>query len=366
MILMNDFRREPAELRAAMLRAVERVIDSGHYVLGPELAAFERAWAAACAVPWAVGVGNGMDAIDIALRAAGIGQGDEVVTTSMSAFATALAIARTGATPVLADITPGTALLDFASVERCIGPRVRAVVLVHLYGRMHLAGEWAEFCAQRGLLLIEDCAQAHGAVQAGRPAGSIGVAGAFSFYPTKNLGAIGDAGMLVTADEGLAARAAMLRNYGQSERYLHPVTGMNSRLDELQSALLAERLVWLAAFTDRRRSVAAAYRAGIRHPGVWLLDASPEPRAHVHHLFVVLCERRDALQRHLSERGVQSLIHYPVPLHAQGGASGFGVDPAGLPVAEHHARLCLSLPCHPSLTDAEVAQVIDAVNSFAG
>lgn len=366
MILMNDFNREPPEIRAAMLRAFERVLDSGQFVLGREVEAFERAWAAACHVPWAVGVGNGMDALDIALRGSGIGPGDEVITTAVTAFATALGIVRAGATPVLADITPQTALLDFSSVERCISPRVRAIVLVHLYGRMHRVDEWAAFCAEHGILLIEDCAQSHGAVESGKPAGSIGVAGAFSFYPTKNLGAIGDAGILVTADEGLASRAARLRNYGQSDRYHHPVAGMNSRLDELQAALLSERLRWLVSFTERRRSVAAAYFAQIRNPAVEPLEPSSEPKADVHHLFVVLSERRDALQRHLAECGVQTLVHYPLPLHLQGGAEGFGIDPEGLPVAVSHARRCLSLPCHPMLTDSDVSRVIDSVNSFAG
>lgn len=365
MILMNDFRAEPPELRAAMNAAAARVFDSGRYVLGPELQTFESAWAARCGVPHAVGVGNGMDAIEIALRAQDIGPGDEVVTTPMTAFATVLAILRAGATPVLADIDPDTALLSLASVERCLSPSTRAVMLVHLYGQVRDMPTWVAFCAAHNLILIEDCAQAHLATQGGSVAGSFGAAGAYSFYPTKNLGAVGDGGMLVTRDAELAARATRLRNYGQSERYHHPEAGLNSRLDELQAALLAERLRWLDGFTERRREIAALYRAGLKYPGVTLLDDPQEAAAHVHHLFVVLSPARNALQAHLAAYGVQSLIHYPVPVHQQAPCTALRRDPAGLPNAESHAAECLSLPCHPQLSDAQVLRVIEVVNTFA-
>jgi dTDP-4-amino-4,6-dideoxygalactose transaminase len=363
-ILMNDFRREPAALGEAMRAAAARVLDSGHYILGPEVVALEREWAARCGVPHAVGVANGMDAIEIALRALGIGPGDEVITTAITAFASVLAIVRAGAGPVLADIDPGTGLLDPASVRRCLGPRVRALLVVHLYGQLRDVSGWVRLCEDAGIALVEDCAQAHAASEGGRGAGSFGVAGAFSFYPTKNLGAVGDAGMLVTGDAALGAQAACLRNYGQSDRYHHPVLGLNSRLDELQAGLLRARLAWLDEFTARRRAIASAYRSGIRHRGVSLLQPPVEPLAHVHHLFVVLSQARDALQRHLADAGIQTLCHYPVPVHRQPSAAAFRCDPAGLAAAERHAATCLSLPCHPGLTDADVGRVIDAVNGF--
>jgi dTDP-4-amino-4,6-dideoxygalactose transaminase len=364
MILMNDFKAEPPELRQQMLAAASRVLDSGWYILGSEGAAFEAEWAKACGVRHGVGVANGMDAIEIGLRALGIGAGDEVVTTPMTAFATVLAIHRAGATPVLADIDPETALLSRESAARCIGPRTRAVVLVHLYGQVRDMPEWQQFCRERRIALIEDCAQAHLAAQGGRVAGSFGAFAAYSFYPTKNLGALGDAGMLVTDDTDLAARAGVLRNYGQSERYHHPQLGMNSRLDEIQAALLRVRLPWLARFTLRRSAIAAAYRAGMTNPAVRQLAAPVEPDTHVHHLFVVACERRDALSGHLREHGVQALIHYPIPVHLQPPCARMRRDPLGLAHSERHAGVCLSLPCHPQMTDADVEAVIVAVNSF--
>jgi len=366
MILMNDFKAEPPELREAMLGAVRRVLESGWYVLGNEVAAFEKQWASACGVAHGVGVGNGMDAIEIALRALDIGPGDEVITTPMTAFATVLAILRAGATPVLADIDPQTALLSVESAERCITPRTKAVVLVHLYGQVRNMDAWVAWCGKRGITLVEDCAQAHLATWHGKVAGSFGAAGAYSFYPTKNLGAPGDAGMLVSDAGALAQRAGRLRNYGQSVRYQHPELGMNSRLDEIQAAMLSERLKWLPEFTLRRRQIADAYHAGIRNPLVRPLASPEQPLAHVYHLFVVTCERRDELQAHLQQHQVQSLIHYPVPIHKQEPCSAIACDPQGLAHSERHAAICLSLPCHPQMTDNDIAMVISAVNSFQG
>ena len=366
MILMNDFKAEPPELREAMLGAAQRVLESGWYVLGNEVLAFEKQWAAACGVAHAVGVGNGMDAIEIALRALGIGPGDEVITTPMTAFATVLAIIRAGATPVLADIDPQTALLSPASAERCITAKTKALVLVHLYGQVRNMTAWIDFCARHGIKLVEDSAQAHLATWQGKVAGSFGGAGAYSFYPTKNLGAPGDAGMLVTDDEAVAQRAGRLRNYGQSVRYHHPELGMNSRLDEIHAAILAERMKWLPEFTERRRQIAEAYQAGIRNPLVRQLAIPEESLAHVYHLFVIACEQRDTLQAHLQQHQVQVLIHYPIPIHQQEPCLDIARDPEGLRYSEHHAATCLSLPCHPQMTDNDVNKVISAVNSFYG
>ena len=364
MILMNDFKAEPPALREAMAAAASRVFASGWYILGQELKTFEQTWAQACGTAHCVGVGNGLDAIELALRALEIGPGDEVVTTPMTAVATVLAIVRAGARPVLGDIDPSTALLSPDSARRCIGPRTRAVLLVHLYGQVRDMDTWTALAAETGVQLIEDCAQAHLARWGGTVAGGFGVAGAYSFYPTKNLGAIGDGGALVCSDKSLADRVARLRNYGQSERYVHPELGMNSRLDELQAALLTVRLAWLEDFTARRRLVARRYDAGIRHPRVRLLAPAQEDSAHVHHLYALLADDRAALQQHLAARGVQTLIHYPVPMHHQLPFADLRRDPQGLQNTESHAAHCLSIPCHPQLDDEAISHVVDTINAW--
>jgi dTDP-4-amino-4,6-dideoxygalactose transaminase len=365
MILMNDFKAEPAELREAMTAAAARVLASGWYVLGKELQAFEQRWAAACGTKHCVGVANGMDAIELALRALDIGPGDEVITTPMTAFATVLAIMRAGAIPVLADIELDTGLLSQTSVRRCLSPRTRAVVLVHLYGQIRDMEAWVDLCRDAHVELIEDCAQSHLARWNDRPAGSFGAAGAYSFYPTKNLGAIGDGGALVTQSDALALRVGRLRNYGQSERYVHPELGMNSRLDEIQAALLMERLRWLERFTDRRRAIAQRYDGAIDNKRIAILARPQQALSHVHHLYVVRCDARDALSTHLAGCGVQSLIHYPVSVHRQAPCADLRRDPQGLPCTETHAATCLSIPCHPQMSDADVDLVVDALNSFA-
>jgi dTDP-4-amino-4,6-dideoxygalactose transaminase len=364
-ILMNDFKAEPGALRDAMLAATARVLDSGWYILGPELEAFERRWAGACGTAFCAGAANGMDAIELILRALDIGPGSEVVTTPMTAYATVLAIVRAGAVPVLADIDAETGLLDPASVKRCLSPRTRAIVLVHLYGRVERMEDWQRLCEEANVHLVEDCAQAHGACWNGKVAGSFGVAGAYSFYPTKNLGALGDGGAVVASDPALVERIRCLRNYGQQQRYLHTMIGMNSRLDELQAALLNVRLDWLDSFTSQRRKVAARYRQGIVNPRVRTLRPGIQEQADVHHLFVVLCERRDELQAHLKAQGVQTLVHYPIPMHRQPPLLTIQRDANGLDRTQTHADQCLSLPCHPQLSDEDVAKVIDAVNSFS-
>ena len=364
MILMNDFKAEPDEIRAAMLTAAKRVLDSGWYILGKEVESFERQWAGLCGVAYGVGVGNGMDAIEIAMRTLDIGPGDEVITTPMTAFATVLAILRAGAVPVLADVEPDTALLSIESVQRCISSKTKAVLLVHLYGQVRNMQAWVDLCEEQGIFLIEDCAQAHLASWQGRMAGSFGQAGAFSFYPTKNLGAPGDGGMLVTNDESIASKASRLRNYGQSVRYHHPDLGMNSRLDEIQAAMLSERLAWLSEFTKRRREIAATYHAKIANPLVKVLSEPQESSAHVYHLFVVTCEARERLQAHLQACGVQALIHYPISVHHQEQCMNLARDSHGLINSERHASTCLSLPCHPQMTEDDVTTVVSAINSF--
>jgi dTDP-4-amino-4,6-dideoxygalactose transaminase len=364
MITLNDFKAEPEALLKAQLAAAERVFRSGWYILGNELKAFEARWAETCGIAHSVGVGNGMDALELGLRACGIGPGDEVITTPMTAFATVLAVIRAGAVPVLADIDPETALISPESAARCITPRTKAILLVHLYGQIRDMDTWTALCRDRSILLLEDCAQSHLAAWKGRIAGAFGAWGAYSFYPTKNLGALGDAGALNTGDAALAEKVRVLRNYGQSKRYYHPEQGMNSRLDELQAAILSCRLEWLAGFTESRRKLADAYFAGIRNPAIRLLARPVERENHVYHLFVVACPERDRLSAHLKERGVESLIHYPVPVHRQDASKGIRTDPNGLPHAEAHAAVCLSVPCHPQMDESQAGTVIDALNSF--
>jgi dTDP-4-amino-4,6-dideoxygalactose transaminase len=282
----------------------------------------------------------------------------------MTAFASVLAILRAGATPVLADIDPDTAQMDLESARRCLSPRTRAVLLVHLYGHAHNLERWRTLCDGAGAALVEDCAQAHLASWSGRCAGTWGRAAAFSFYPTKNLGALGDGGAFVTDDGTLAETARCLRNYGQSERYRHPMLGLNSRLDELHAAILRERLGVLGEYTARRRAVAHAYRAGIANPRLRLLAAPREEANHVYHLFVLCCAERDRLLAFLRERGIESLIHYPIPVHAQSPCTGLRRDARGLAATERHAATCLSIPCNPQLTDDEVAAVVHALNEF--
>jgi dTDP-4-amino-4,6-dideoxygalactose transaminase len=364
MILMNDFKAEPEELIQQQLAAAERVLRSGWYILGKEDQAFETNWAKRCGAAEAVGVANGMDAIEIGLRSLNIGPGDEVITTPMTAFATVLAIFRVGAIPVLADIDAGTALLSMDSVARCISPKTKAILLVHLYGQIADMTRWHQFCEAHNILLLEDCAQAHLAEWSGRVAGTYGEFGAYSFYPTKNLGAIGDAGALITNNLELATRARVFRNYGQSERYHHPEFGMNSRLDELQAAILTERLVWLDDFTERRRAVAEIYHASISNEHVFLLDKPIQRRSHVYHLFVVITDQRDRLSAHLTQAGIANLCHYPIPVHKQPPCKNVRTDPEGLSMVEKHAATCLSIPCHPQMTDADAHQVVEAINAL--
>lgn len=365
MILMNDFKAEPANLLQQELNVVERVLRSGWYILGNEVKQFENAWATKIGASHAIGVANGMDAIEIGLRSLGIGPGDEVITTTMSAFATVLAIVRAGATPVLADIDPDTALLSRESVETCITQRTRAVLLVHLYGQVRDMDEWIKLCANHNIHLLEDCAQSHLAQSNGRVAGTFGEWGAYSFYPTKNLGALGDAGALVTNRQDVAANARMLLNYGQSKRYHHPVLGLNSRLDEIQAAILSVRLELLSQYTLRRQYIARTYFEQVHNPEIKMLAKPLEEGNHVYHLFVVLCDKRDKLAEHMRNHKVETLIHYPVPIHKQPPCVEMAITPQGMMHAEKYADLCLSLPCNPYITDSQLNQIIGALNAFS-
>jgi dTDP-4-amino-4,6-dideoxygalactose transaminase len=362
---MNDFLAEPEQLKSAVIARLSAAAQSGWYILGKEVEGFENEWASVCGSDYAIGVANGMDAIEIILRSLDIGKGDEIITTPMTAFATILAIYRAGATPVLADIDPETALISTASAAKCISNRTKAVLLVHLYGQLRNMNAWQEFCRDNDIYLVEDCAQAHLSSWQGRKAGNFGKAAAFSFYPTKNLGALGDAGAVITSSQSLRNRVRRLRNYGQSERYHHPELGLNSRLDEIQAAVLSERLKWLEAFTERRQEIASLYFENFSNSQVRCLAQPEEKGSHVYHLFVVLSDRREELQAYLAERNIQTLIHYPIPAHKQPPCNEirYGVD--GLSRAEYFSSCCLSLPCHPQMSDDDIEQVIQAINRFS-
>lgn len=360
-----DFKLHVARLRPELDRALARVLDSGFFVLGPEGEAFERELAAALGARDAVAVGNGTDAIHLALRARGIGAGDEVITSSISAAFSALAILHAGARPVFVDVDPHTLNLDPAAAAAAVTPRTRALLPVHLYGHPAQMEPLLELARERGLVLVEDACQAHGARYRERPvgtlAGDLGL-GALSFYPTKNLGALGDGGAVLVNDPQLAARLRQLRNGGQSDRYRHETEGWNSRLDELQAALLRVGLGQLAAWTDRRRELAALYERELEGSGVTALREQAYARS-AFHLYVVRHPRRDALMAALRQRGIGTLIHYPIPLHLQPAFAFLGGKPGDLPVAEKACAEILSLPLYPELEDEAVRRVAAALRA---
>ena len=351
----------PREDAADIAAAIDRVVRSGWYILGPEVRAFEEEFAQACGSAHAIGVGNGTDAITLVLKALGIGPGDEVITTPLSAAFTALAVLMAGARPVFADIDPQRHTLHADAVRAAITPRTRAILPVHLYGQAADMDALMTVATSHGLAVIEDCAQAHLCTVGGRPVGTVGVAGTFSFYPTKNLGALGDGGAVVTQDAALADRIRRLRNGGQSTRYHHPDAGLNSRLDELQAAILRARLPRLPEWTRRRQSLAARYRVALADVSVSVPPAS-DP-GHVFHLFVVRSRRRDALQAHLAQAGVETLVHYPIPISRQ--EALMASHPAVCPEADRACGELLSLPMHPALSEEAVGIVAGAVASFS-
>ena len=352
----------PRDDAAAVRAAIDRVIASGWFVLGPEVEAFEQEFAAASGAAHAVGVGTGTDALALILRGLDIGAGDEVITTPLSAAYSALAVMMAGARPVFADIDAARFTIDPARIEAAIGPRTRAIMPVHLYGQPADMAAIERIAARHHLAIVEDCCQSHLATSDGRPVGTIGVAGAFSFYPTKNLGALGDGGAIVTNDAVLAARLKRLRNGGQTDRYHHLEPGVNSRLDEIQAAVLRERLARLRAWTDRRRALAGRYRE--RLVGAPVDVPPPCDPGHVYHLFVVRCggDTRRAVQQHLIEQGIETLIHYPVPIPQQPALAT--AEPADCPIATRACSEVLSLPLHPALRGDEIDEVAAAVQAF--
>ncbi len=358
-VLFNDLKPQYASIKDEIDAAVQRVLAGGWYVLGPEVEAFEAEFAAYCGARYAVGVGSGTEALHLALWACDLGPGDEVVTVAHTAVPTINAISLTGARPIFVDVDPATRTMDPAAAAAAITPRTRALLPVHLYGHPADMAPLQALARAHGLKLIEDAAQAHGAAYRGMRAGRLGDLAAFSFYPTKNLGAYGDGGMVVTDDAALAERLRLLRNYGQTDRYHHQIEGMNSRLDELQAAVLRVKLRHLDAWTAARRERAARYAARLRR----VAPPGEAPWAfHVYHLYAVTVPRRAAVQAALAQAGVGTLVHYPIPAHLQPAYAHLGVARGSLPVSERLADEVLSLPLYPELPLEQIDQVADTLD----
>ncbi|GAA4029352.1 DegT/DnrJ/EryC1/StrS family aminotransferase [Hymenobacter glaciei] len=353
-----------APLRAELTAAFTRVHDSYWYVLGEEVRQFELEYAAWNQVPYAVGLANGLDALVLALRALNVGPGDEVIVPSNTYIATWLAVTQVGATLVPVEPDPATSNLDPAAVAAAITPRTRAIIPVHLYGQACCMPAIMALAAQYGLYVVEDNAQAHGAAFDGQLTGSFGHLNATSFYPGKNLGALGDAGALTTASEALARRVQVLRNYGSAQKYHNEEIGYNSRLDELQAALLRVKLPHLATWTVQRQQLAAWYHQHLSGIDGLRLPQTASGATHVYHLYVVHHSRRGALQQHLAAQGIGTLVHYPVPPYRQPAYQGLQLPASGFPIAEELAATCLSLPLWPGMTEEQVAAVAAAIRAF--
>jgi len=362
-IPLVDLKAAYHRLQAEIDAAVARVLAGGWYILGPEVRAFESEFAAYLGVEHAVGVASGTDAVLLALRALGVGPGDEVITVAHTAVATVTAIELCGAIPRLVDIDSVTYTLDPTHLAAAITPRTRAIVPVHLYGAPADLDAILAVARAHGLLVVEDCAQAHGARTQGRTVGTLGDAAAFSFYPTKNLGALGDGGAVATNRPEVAERLRLLRQYGWRERYVSDVAGTNSRLDELQAAILRVRLGHLEAENEARRRLAARYDAALAGLPIALPAARPDD-CPVYHLYVIRAAARDALAEHLRARGIGTGVHYPVPVHRQPAYAHLGYGPGSLPATEAAAAEVLSLPMYPDLTEGAVDTVAAAIRAY--
>jgi dTDP-4-amino-4,6-dideoxygalactose transaminase len=358
-----DLQAEYIALKTELDAAASRVLASGWYILGQEVRAFEQEFAAYLGVAHAIGVASGTDAVLLACRALEIGPGDEVITVAHTAVATVAAIALSGARPVLVDIEPQTYTMDVGQIEAVITPRTKAIMPVHLYGHPAEMDTILAIAQRHNLLVIEDCAQAHGARYKGRMVGSMGNAAAFSFYPTKNLGAIGDGGAVATNNPAVAERLTMLRQYGWQQRYISDIAGYNSRLDELQAAFLRVKLRHLDAFNAARRRLASLYQEHLAGLPLTLPTSQPECES-VFHLYVIQTDQRDTLQHHLATQEIGTAIQYPVPVHSQPAYHHLGYGPGSLPVTERICGRILSLPMHPHLPNQTLLNVCDSIASF--
>ena len=358
-----DLRAQYRPLGSEIRSAIKDVLDGMQLFLGENVQAFEREFAAYSGARFGIGVGSGTDALLVALRALGIGSGDEVITSSHTFVATAEAIALAGARPVFVDIDPETYALDPNKVESAINQRTRAIMPVHLYGHPADMDPLLDIARSRGLRVIEDVSQAHGAQYLGRRVGSIGDVGCFSFYYTKNLGAYGEAGMVVTSDDAIAEKARVIRDHGSASKYVHESVGLNSRLDEIQAAILRVKLPHLDEWNDSRRALAQMYHERLATLPVSLPAESPDVW-HVFHLYVIRTPDRDSLQAWLQGRGIATRIHYPIPVHRQAAYRFCGSRPGTLPETEKAAQEILSLPMYPELEPAQVEEVASAIHEF--
>ena len=360
-----DLQRQYQDIKAEIDAAVAGVLAGGNFILGEEVAGFEAEFAQYLGAKYGVGVGSGTEALHLSLLALGIGAGDEVITVANTAVPTVSAISETGASPVLVDIKYDTYTMDIARLETAITPKTKAIIPVHLYGNAVDMESLMKVAGKHHLAVVEDACQAHGAEYEGRKVGTIGTIGAFSFYPTKNLGGYGDGGMVITSDETLAGKMRQLRFYGMAdkEKYLHVIKGINSRLDEMQAAILRVKLRHLDKWNESRRAKAALYSQLLPREHVNLPYEPPYAR-HVYHLYVVRTERRDELRRYLKRHGIDTLIHYPAPIHLQPAYADLSLGKGAFPVSEKCAREILSLPMFPELSDVEIRQVAQAICDF--
>ncbi|PJK14214.1 erythromycin biosynthesis sensory transduction protein eryC1 [Lysobacteraceae bacterium NML07-0707] len=362
-IPVNSLQRHITSLKDALISGTSHIIESGHYVLGPHVSRFEHAFADYCGTSECIAVANGTDALELALKAMGVTAADQVAVTANAAMYGTGAVLACAAQPLFVDVNPDDATLDPQSLLQVLSNhKPRAVIVTHLYGRLARIDEITQICRQHGVAIVEDCAQAHGARLHGRVAGSFGDIAAFSFYPTKNLGALGDGGAIVTSNKHAGQRARQLRQYGWSAKYTNSLPGgRNSRLDEIQAQILLTMLPLLDGWNARRRDIANRYSNAISNPRITVPAIAGEE--YVGHLYVVRCEQRDALREHLAQRHIQTDIHYPIPDHRQPCHNGAYAG-IYLPVTERLAATALTLPCFPELSDSEVERVIEACNQF--
>jgi len=352
------------KVRDLLVDASRRVVDSGWFINGSEVHCFEEEWAQFLSCQHSVGVSNGLDALILSLKALSIGQGDEVIVPSNTYVATALSVTHVGATPVFVEPRMDTYNIDPRRIEAAISSRTRAIMPVHLYGQAAEMTEIMEVAARHGLFVVEDNAQAQGATHQGQKTGTFGHCNGTSFYPGKNLGALGDAGAVSTNDADLAQKVRVLGNYGSQKKYYNEVIGYNNRLDEMQAAFLRVKLPYLDEWTSQRKAIATAYLDGLQGIGDLVLPRTHSGSSHVYHLFVVRTKRRDELAQYLSDNGVGTLIHYPIPPHLQECYQELGYKRGDLPIAEEIAETALSLPIWPGMSVEQTGHVVDAIQSF--
>jgi dTDP-4-amino-4,6-dideoxygalactose transaminase len=357
-IKLIDLKKESAEIMHETLAAISKVIQSADYILGEDLGVFERSFADYVGTKYCIGVSNGTSALFLALKALGVGQGDEVITTAMSFAATTEAIVRTGATPIFIDVDLQTLSIDDQAITSRISPRTKAILPVHLYGTPANLANIRKICDEFGLFLVEDCAQAHGATMNGKKVGSFGDVGCFSFMPAKNIGAYGDAGCITTDNEAVAKRIIKLRNHGRDTKHIHDELGYAERLDNMQAAVLNVKLKYLDKWNRARNHVATKYEIGFRGSNIKSLNV-PSNSISSFYVYSVMVENRDSIAQYLAKDGIQTGIYYPIPLHLQPAFSSYGYRPGDLPNAEKAAATVLALPMHPFLTDDEVEFIVN-------